>query len=71
MYNIEEAILVLESVVKENNDTAIYNYHLGEAYFKKGDTPRAIHYLENAIKYSKADTDISDKARQTLQQIGQ
>ena len=69
--NIEEAILVLESIVRESNDTAIYNYHLGEAYFKKGDTSKAIHYLENAIKYSKADTDISDKASQTLQQIGQ
>jgi len=69
--NIEEAILVLESIVRESNDTAIYNYHLGEAYFKKGDTSKAIHYLENAIKYSEADTDISDKASQTLQQIGQ
>lgn len=68
---LEQAINILEGVVKEVGETPIFHYHLGEAYLKQGNKLKAAEYLGNAIKYSKAGTELSDKANQSLKQISQ
>lgn len=67
--NLEEAVAILEGIVKENEQVGVYNYHLGEAYRKKGDKDNAIAYLEKAIKQSGPNSDITRMANESLQQI--
>jgi tetratricopeptide (TPR) repeat protein len=67
--NVEEAIVILEGIVKDNDQVDVYNYHLGEAYRKKGETDNAVAYLKKAAELASPGSDIADKAKQSLQQI--
>jgi tetratricopeptide (TPR) repeat protein len=67
--NLEEAVLILEGVVRENDQVDIYTYHLGEAYRRKGDSENAIAYLNKAVELAAENSDIAGKAKQSLQQI--
>jgi lipopolysaccharide biosynthesis regulator YciM len=68
---LEQAVNILEGVVKETEGIAIFNYHLGIAYQKKGDSKKAIEQMNLVLKHSGSDTDLSDKANQVLQQLAQ
>ncbi len=65
--NLEEAVVILEAIVRENDTVADYNYHLGEAYRKKGARDDAIVYLNRAIDHSTPGSDIPLMARHALQ----
>jgi tetratricopeptide (TPR) repeat protein len=67
--NIEEAVVILENIIKENDQVGVYNYHLGEAYRVKGETNNAIVYLKKATELARPGSDVSNKAKQSLQQI--
>lgn len=67
--NLEEAVVILEGLVRENDKVDIYAYHLGEAYRRKGDSKNAITWLDKAADLAGADSNIASKARQSLQQI--
>jgi len=67
--NVEEAIVILEGIVKDNDQVDVYSYHLGEAYRVKGETDNAIAYLKKATELAKPGSDIAIKAKQSLQQI--
>ncbi len=67
--NLEEAILILEGIIRENEKVAVYNYHLGEAYRRNKESEKAVAYLSKAIELADSDSSISQKARQSLQQI--
>jgi cellulose synthase operon protein C len=67
--NLEEAIVILEGIVREYEKVDIYAYHLGEAYRRKGDTANAISYLQKAIKLAPPGSDISTRAQQALEQV--
>jgi tetratricopeptide (TPR) repeat protein len=67
--NVEEAVIILEGIVKDNNQVDVYNYHLGEAYLKNGETNNAVAYLTKAIELAKPGSDIAIKAEESLQQI--
>ncbi len=68
-YNFEEAVVILERIVKENDQVDAYAYHLGEAYRRKGDSENAIAYLQKAMDLADPDSDISRKAKESLQQM--
>jgi tetratricopeptide (TPR) repeat protein len=65
--NLEEAVVILEGIVKDNDQVGAYHYHLGEAYRKKGDVEKAKASLEKAVKLAPAGSDVVDKARESLQ----
>jgi tetratricopeptide (TPR) repeat protein len=67
--NIEEAVVILEGIVKDNDQVDVYNYHLGEAYRKKGDMTNAIAYLKKAVELASPDSDIANQAKESLKQI--
>jgi len=67
--NIEEAVVILEGIVKDNEQVDVYNYHLGEAYRVKGETDNAIAYLKKAVELAGPGSDIANQANQSLQQI--
>jgi tetratricopeptide (TPR) repeat protein len=64
--NLEEAVVILQGVVRENEQVDVFNYHLGEAYRRKGDLENAIVYLERAMELAGPDSDITRKAKKSL-----
>jgi len=69
--DLEEAVVLLEAVVKENERVGLYSYHLGEAYRIKGDIENATLYLKKAVGLEQPDSEVSKKANQSLKQISQ
>jgi tetratricopeptide (TPR) repeat protein len=69
--NLEEAVVILEGIVKENPQIDIFNYHLGEAYRRKGDAEKAIDYLTKAESLATPGSDIAKKAKQSLDLLNQ
>ena len=67
--NLEEAIVILEGVVKENGQVDVYAYHLGEAYRRNGDSENAMTYLSKAVEIAEPGSDVAVKANASLQQI--
>ena len=67
--NVEEAIVILKGIVKDNDQVDVYSYHLGEAYRIKGETDNAIAYLKKATELARPGSDIANKAKQSLEQI--
>lgn len=67
--NLEDAIAILQGIVRENEQIGIYHYHLGEAYRKKGDMENAVASLEKAISLENPGSDIGGKAKKALSRI--
>jgi tetratricopeptide (TPR) repeat protein len=67
--NLEEAIVILEGIVRENEQVAVYTYHLGEAYRRKGDTANAIAYLDKAAELAGPGSAIEAQARASREQL--
>ena len=67
--NLEEAIVILQGIVREYEQVDVYHYHLGEAYRRKGDSKNAITYLQKAVDLSTPGSDIFSKAKVSLQEL--
>ena len=67
--NLEEAVVILEGIVKENDQVDVYQYHLGEAYRKKGDSEKAMRHLNKAVELANPESDVAEKAKESLQQL--
>ena len=67
--NLEEAVAILAGIVKENDAVDIYNYHLGEAYRKKGDTQKAALYLKKARDLARPGSNVASLAADSLKQL--
>lgn len=65
---LDKAISVMEKVVKQAPTVGIFRYHLGMAYYKKGNSASAKTQLSKAIE-GKNDFVGIDEARATLRQI--
>lgn len=59
---LEQAINILEGVVKEVGGEPIFRFHLGKAYEKKGDRKKAIEQLELAIEQGGKELEFYDDA---------
>ncbi|MBL4762188.1 MAG: tetratricopeptide repeat protein [Gammaproteobacteria bacterium] len=66
---LEQAVSILEGVVKEVDKTPIFRYHLGKAYEKKGDNKNAISQLELAIELGGVDIDFYDDAMSVIESL--
>ena len=62
---------MLEGIVRENEQVDVYNYHLGEAYRKKGDRESATTYLQRAADLASPGSTIAKQAVESLQQLRQ
>lgn len=62
----DEAIAILKEIVYEKPDIAIFNYHLGMAYYFKGDVSAARPFLEKAVD-NDVKTEWSKKAKAILE----
>ena len=58
--------MILQGLVKENDQVDVYRYHLGEAYRKKGDSENAMLSLNKAIELTKPGSDVAEKAKESL-----
>ncbi|HKJ52559.1 MAG TPA: tetratricopeptide repeat protein [Gammaproteobacteria bacterium] len=67
--NLEEAVVILERIVRDNDSVGVYKYHLGEAYRKKGDSENALAMLKQAAEQVTPGSDIADKIGAALEQI--
>ena len=67
--NLEEAVVILEGIVEENQQVGVYHYHLGEAYRKTGNNDNAVIYLTKAVELTPPGSDVAEKANRALQQI--
>jgi len=65
---LDKAIDVMEKVVKQAPEIGIFRYHLGMAYYKKGDTQSAKQWLAKALD-KKIEFPGSDEAKTTLASI--
>ena len=64
----EQAIAPLRESVAKDPRNPVYQYHLGLAYAKAGEKPKAREALEQALKLDK-DFDGADDARRVLGQL--
>jgi tetratricopeptide (TPR) repeat protein len=64
----DKAIDVMQKVVKQSPEVGIFRYHLGMAYYKKGDSASAKTQLSRALE-AKNDFAGSEEARTTLKSI--
>jgi tetratricopeptide (TPR) repeat protein len=69
--NLEEAIVILEEIVKTNSSVGAYSYHLGEAYRRRGDLDQARESLNRAIALESSDSAIAIEAEKTLKLLEQ
>jgi tetratricopeptide (TPR) repeat protein len=68
MGEYSEAIDVLSKVVDKAPNVAVFNYHLGMAYYKQGNKKHAREYLSKAVA-EKYDYDGVEEARETLSKL--
>ena len=64
--NLDEAVTILEEIVKENENVGIYHYHLGEALIKKGDVKNAKIHFNKVIELEKPDSRVAAQAKKWL-----
>jgi tetratricopeptide (TPR) repeat protein len=69
--NLEEAIIILEEIVKTNSSVGAYSYHLGEAYRRRGDVDQARESLNRAIALESSDSAIATEAKKALKLLEQ
>ncbi len=67
--NLEEAVVILEKIVKDNDSEGVYKFHLGEAYRKKGDMENAQAYLQLAAEQLPPGSDLAEQANSALQSL--
>jgi tetratricopeptide (TPR) repeat protein len=68
---LEEAAAILQSIVKDNETVGVFQYHLGEAYRKKGSSFDARRHLRRAIELEGPESPIAIEAQKTLEMLSQ
>ncbi len=68
---LQEAILILKKIVRENETVGAYRYHLGEAYRKSGNTYDARNSLRKAIALEEPGSSIAINAGKSLKLVSQ
>jgi tetratricopeptide (TPR) repeat protein len=68
---LEEAILILKGIVRENETMGIYHYHLGEAYRKNGNSFDARKHLRRAIELEGPESPVATEAQKALELLPQ
>ena len=68
---LEEAVIILQSIIKENEGVGVYHYHLGEAYRKKGSSFDARKHLRKAIELESPDSPVANEAQKALKLLSQ
>ena len=68
---LEEAALILQRIVKENEGVGVYHYHLGEAYRKKGSSFDARKHLRKAIELEGPGSPVANEAQKALKLLSQ
>ena len=63
------AIGLLEDAVKRSPENPTYHHHLGMAYYKNNDKPRAKSHLKRALEIKK-DYQEAEEIRRTLGELG-
>jgi tetratricopeptide (TPR) repeat protein len=69
--NLEEAVVILGEIVRENENVGVYRYHLGEALRRKGDIENATLHLNKVIEMEDAESPVAAMARESLQLVSQ
>ena len=67
--NIDQAIRILQRIVEDHNTEPAYSYHLGEAYFMKGEMGKAAQFFDEAVKLGNPDSRETALALSRLQEI--
>ena len=67
--NLEEAVAILKQIVKDNDSVGVYNFHLGEAYRKKGDVENARSTLELAMRQLAPESSLAKQAKAALAEL--
>jgi tetratricopeptide (TPR) repeat protein len=65
----DNAIDIFKDLVSKEPHASTYRYHLGMAYFQKGDKPAALKQLQEALKDNPAKLE-SDKIKELIAKIG-
>jgi tetratricopeptide (TPR) repeat protein len=65
----DNAIDIFKDLVSKEPHASTYRYHLGMAYFQKGDMPAALKQLQEALKDNPAKLE-SDKIKELIAKIG-
>jgi len=68
---LQEALVILKQIVKENETVGLYHYHLGEAYRKTGNAFDARNALRKAIELEKPGSTIAVNAAESLELVSQ
>ena len=69
--DMEQAIAILEDIVDENRQIAVYVYHLGEAHRLQGNSQSARNHLKRALELAGTESPVAEKARDSLKQLDQ
>ncbi|MDC1287799.1 tetratricopeptide repeat protein [Gammaproteobacteria bacterium] len=68
---LEEAALILQSIVRENEGVGIFHYHLGEAYRKTGSSFDSRKHLRRAVELERPGSPIAIEAQKALDRVTQ
>ena len=68
---LEEAALILQRIVNENEGVGVYHYHLGEAYRKKGSSFDTRKHLRKAIELEGPGSPVANEAQKALKLLSQ
>jgi putative PEP-CTERM system TPR-repeat lipoprotein len=68
---LQEAIVILEKIVRDNETVGLYHYHLGEAFRKSGNKYEARNSLRKAIEVEKPGSRVAVNATESLKLVSQ
>ena len=68
---LEEAIVILKNILRDDEAIGLYHYHLGEAYRKNGNKFEARKSLRRAIELEAPGSPIAAEAEKSLQLVSQ
>ncbi len=65
--DLDQAVAILEEIVRENENVGIYRYHLGEALMQKGDVKNAKIHLKKVLELEKEGSRVAARAKKGLE----
>ncbi len=68
---LEEAIVILKSILRDEDTVGLYHYHLGEAYRKNGNNFEARKSLRRAIELEAPGSPVAVEAQKSLDLVSQ
>ena len=68
---LEEAIVILKGIVRENETVGLYHYHLGEAYRKNVNSFDARKHLRRAVELESPESPVAADAKKSLALVSQ